>query len=323
MTPLLLAALGLLAGCGGSSDDPRTGAAAPEQPRGPIELAATDGRTGAATTAGRDGVRLLSPGGRIDPSGVRAPRRRDGVSAGAACPDADVRPSAETLGAVEAATLCLVNAERTAAGLGALEADDRLAAAARRHAQAMVDRQFFAHEGPDGDTSVDRIRATGYLPSGGAWLAGENLAWGTGTLASPRAIVDAWMRSSGHRENILRDRYRELGQGIVLGNPRSADGAGATYAMTFGAIEERGSGSASRPVSDERRSRSRGSRSRKAGRRAKARSARRAQSRRAAARRAAKRRARNRRASTRRRHRVEVQRVLAHRALAPGAETPR
>ena len=49
----------------------------------------------------------------------------------------------------------------------------------------MVDHQYFAHEGRDGSQPAERIRATGYLSGGGAWRIGENLAWGTGDLATP------------------------------------------------------------------------------------------------------------------------------------------
>jgi hypothetical protein len=68
-------------------------------------------------------------------------------------------------------------------------------------------------------------------------VLGENLAWGTGGLATPGAIMQAWMNSPGHRENILNPDFREVGIGVVAGNPAAADGYGATYATEFGAIE--------------------------------------------------------------------------------------
>ena len=86
----------------------------------------------------------------------------------------------------------------------------------------MVDHQYFAHEGRDGSQPAERIRATGYLSGGGAWRIGENLAWGTGDLASPRAIMAAWMHSPGHRANILQPQYRQIGFGVIAGNPNCA-----------------------------------------------------------------------------------------------------
>ena len=79
----------------------------------------------------------------------------------------------------------------------------------------MVANRYFDHQSRDGRDVVDRIRATGYIPSDRRWTVGENLAWGTGTLATPRNIVAAWMNSQGHRENILRAEFREIGFGEV------------------------------------------------------------------------------------------------------------
>ena len=85
----------------------------------------------------------------------------------------------------------------------------------------MVDHQYFAHEGRNGSEPAERIRAAGYLSSGGAWRIGENLAWGTGDLATPRSIMAAWMHSAGHRANILMPQYRQIGFGVIAGNPNA------------------------------------------------------------------------------------------------------
>jgi hypothetical protein len=45
------------------------------------------------------------------------------------------------------------------------------------------------------------------------------------------------MNSPGHRENILNAHYREIGVGVVPGNPARTDGAGGTYATAFGTVE--------------------------------------------------------------------------------------
>ena len=85
----------------------------------------------------------------------------------------------------------------------------------------MVEHSYFAHEGRDGSQPAERIRAAGYLSSAGRWRIGENLAWGTGELATPKAIMAAWMDSAGHRANILQPAYREIGFGVLAGNPAS------------------------------------------------------------------------------------------------------
>ena len=70
----------------------------------------------------------------------------------------------------------------------------------------MVDRRFFDHVSPGGGTMMDRLHAAGWNP-GGAWSAGENIAWGSGELGTPARIVDAWMHSAGHRANILNRAF--------------------------------------------------------------------------------------------------------------------
>lgn len=228
--PSLIAVLAL-AGCGADSPPGGdTADVAPAKSAGPMVVAAVDGRVGDATSAtSAEGPRELSKGKRTSPDVLR-----QGVGAGAACPDIELLPSAETLPQVASATMCLVNGERAAAGLPPLATNPRLDRSSLEHSQDMVARSYFAHQSQDGRDVVDRVRVTGYIPSETEWTVGENLAWGTGTLATPKGIVQAWMNSQGHRENILRSGFKEAGLGIAVGNPRSSDGAGATYTMNFG-----------------------------------------------------------------------------------------
>ena len=153
------------------------------------------------------------------------------------CRGTDVIPSPRTLVAVERATLCLINGERTRRGRRPLTSEGRLARAADRHVADMIRYRYFAHDGRDGSRFSDRIRATGYLSRAGGWTVGENLAWGTGTASSADAIVRAWMRSPGHRANILNGRFRQIGIGLAVGTPHGRDGA--TYATEFGAVTAR------------------------------------------------------------------------------------
>jgi uncharacterized protein YkwD len=223
----------------------------------------TDGRLGDATLQ-RAGAppRRLSPGGRPDLSPRAGSPRRDGVGAGAACPDRDAAPRAETLPAIADATLCLVNGERADHGLAPLAPNGRLGAAATAYAQDLVAGSYFSHTGRDGSGVLDRIQRSGYLPRDAGWVLGENLAWGTGGLATPGAIMQAWMNSPGHRENILNPGFREVGVGVVAGNPAAADGMGATYATEFGTIE--GAERAERPAPRARKARKRARRGSKA-----------------------------------------------------------
>jgi hypothetical protein len=47
----------------------------------------------------------------------------------------------------------------------------------------------------------------------------------------------AWMNSPGHRANILQPQYRQIGFGVIAGNPNSKDGSGATYVTEFGVVQ--------------------------------------------------------------------------------------
>ena len=115
---------------------------------------------------------------------------------GASCTGEWATPTLATVASAEAATLCLINAERAQRGLGRLRPVGALDDVSAAHARRMVRQDFFEHTSPDGGTFVSRIRSTGYL-SGALkrWSVGENIAWGTGWRAAPAAVVASWMRA--------------------------------------------------------------------------------------------------------------------------------
>jgi uncharacterized protein YkwD len=241
LIPSLVAVVSLgLAGCG-SANGPAGPTAGPEAAPGPsrtLTVGVTDGHLGDAVTDTSGGrLRELSTGGPVDPSILPStPGARNGVGAGDACANAALQPDSANLATVAAATLCLLNGERADRGLATLRPNERLRRAALGHGGDMVAHGYFSHSGRDGSQPAQRIRAAGYLSSGGSWRIGENLAWGTGTLATPTAIMAAWMSSTGHRANILQPAYREIGFGLVAGNPASRTGAGATFVTEFGVV---------------------------------------------------------------------------------------
>lgn len=224
-----------LSSCGGT-DQPDSPIPSKSPTASRAAAGATAGETGEATiaTPGR-GARRLSPGGRPNPAAPPRPQGGVGVGAAAQCEQRDLDPDSANLAAISAATLCLVNAERTDRGLGPLRANDRLDRAATGHAEDMVRNAYFAHESKEGTDVVARVRATDYLRDVGRWSVGENLAWGTGVLARPETIVNSWMNSPGHRANILRPEMEEIGTGIVIGSPRGPEGA--TYVHVFGVAQ--------------------------------------------------------------------------------------
>jgi uncharacterized protein YkwD len=150
------------------------------------------------------------------------------------CANADLVPNAGNLEAFRAAVACLHNQVRAANGLPLLRPNAKLRRAADGHSADMVSAGYFEHTSPSGSTMVDRILATRYVRPDRGWLLGENLEWGTGSLSTPRGAVDAWMNSAGHRANVLRRGYRQLGVGVALGTPTEA-GEGVTITVDFGA----------------------------------------------------------------------------------------
>jgi uncharacterized protein YkwD len=158
-----------------------------------------------------------------------------GPAAAARCKHANAEPGDASQRALRVATRCLLNKKRREHGLRRLRGNGRLHHAAGRHTVDMARRHYFSHTSISGASFLDRIRRTGYLSRASSWSVGENIAWGTGELSTPRSIVRAWMRSPGHRANILNGRFREIGVGISFSSPvHSSVRPAATYTTDFG-----------------------------------------------------------------------------------------
>jgi len=164
-------------------------------------------------------------------AGAHAPRHH----AVGACSSSHATVRAATVLHARDATLCLLNRVRARRGLPPLRLNAKLSRAARRHSRDMVRHRYFAHDSRNGHSAFDRMRATHYVPRNASWWLGENIGWGSGTLAEPIAMVRAWMHSPPHRENILSRHFRDIGIGIAVGAPvAGSGGAGATYTTDFG-----------------------------------------------------------------------------------------
>lgn len=139
------------------------------------------------------------------------------------------------LSAVQRSTLCLLNAERSARRLRPFRSNSMLAAAALRHSRDMVSRTYFSHDTLGGVGFDKRVVRVGYLRGARGWSIGENIAWGSGTRATPHEIVNSWMNSPGHRANILSRKFAEIGLGVAVGVPEDGGGPeGLTYTTDFG-----------------------------------------------------------------------------------------
>jgi uncharacterized protein YkwD len=161
-------------------------------------------------------------------------KRKATARAAITCANTDVMPTADNVEQIRAAVLCLHNQVRQQHNLPLLKENAKLRKAAAGHSADMVDEGYFDHTTPSGDSFVDRILGAGYAKRNEAWTLGENLAWGTGDLSTANGVMQAWMNSAGHKANILRRSYKELGIGIRLGVPDDA-GVGATFTADFGA----------------------------------------------------------------------------------------
>jgi uncharacterized protein YkwD len=159
----------------------------------------------------------------------------DPVQAGSReCSAKRVQPASVARRVVVRSILCLLNKKRTERGMGRLKPDSEQRRAASRHNRLMVRSKCFAHRCPGEGDLVTRLTRASYLPCSCAWGVGENIAWGTGSRATPKATVRAWMRSPGHRRNILNPEYRHIGVAVHEGVPISGLGGGATYTTDFG-----------------------------------------------------------------------------------------
>jgi uncharacterized protein YkwD len=155
------------------------------------------------------------------------------------CQDTNLTPEPGNLKQVRAAILCLVNQERARDNELPLQLDAQLEQAAQGHSDDMVGEDYFNHVAPNGETPLERVQATGYIPNPqDGYTIGENIAWGTLYLATPSAIVAAWIASPEHLANILDGAYRDTAIGVAAAVPPAfANGqAGAIYTQEFGVI---------------------------------------------------------------------------------------
>ncbi|MBB2942673.1 uncharacterized protein YkwD [Actinoplanes lutulentus] len=115
----------------------------------------------------------------------------------------------------------LINVQRTTHGCAALKVDAKLTVAARGHSAFMAQTGKFSHTGRSNSNFVARTKAAGFTnPSA------ENIAWGYRNAAE---VVNGWMKSPGHRTNILNCKSKTVGVGAVY----SANGT-PYYTQDFG-----------------------------------------------------------------------------------------
>jgi uncharacterized protein YkwD len=161
----------------------------------------------------------------------------DGVGAAASCPNANLRPNGSNAAAIDAATLCLVDQIRRSYRLRPLRANPELGTVAASQVSSMVHRNYFADVRPTGQTPMALVGTTRYKSHAAVISVGQNIAWGSGGLASPARIVAAWMASPPHRAIMLSGEYHDAGAAVApeLPSVLHAGRRGAVYAIEFGA----------------------------------------------------------------------------------------
>lgn len=103
----------------------------------------------------------------------------------------------------------------------ALKWNDTIAQAASNHSKDMNNKRFFDHQSSNGKNLRDRFNLVGYK-----WMAiAENIAYGQ---KDEQSVVNSWMKSKGHCENIMNGVYKEMGaakEGVYwtqdFGTPRN------------------------------------------------------------------------------------------------------
>src|SRR4051812_16245362 len=100
------------------------------------------------------------------------------------------------------------NASRAANGIGDLQLNGKLNAAAQAKANDMATRNYWSHYTPDGNPPWVFVTAQGY----GYQKLGENLATG---FNDEQATINGWMASPPHRENLLDPAFSEVGFGFA------------------------------------------------------------------------------------------------------------
>ncbi len=154
------------------------------------------------------------------------------AQAASSCAGADDIPTADRARQAMRATICLVNAARRSKGLRPVRSARGLRLAAEEHSRDMVGGVYFQHDSLDGRSLAERVRAAGYDRGFDLMAVGEAIGVGVQAMATPRAMVDAWLTSPDHRHILLNRRFREVGIGIQA----AVDGLvpGAAYTADFG-----------------------------------------------------------------------------------------
>lgn len=117
-------------------------------------------------------------------------------------------PSIDNVKTLEQQVINLVNKHRAANGLAPLACNWELCRVARFKSQDMINKKYFSHQSPTYGSPFTMMQSFGIRFSAG----GENIAYGQRT---PQDVMNAWMNSPGHRNNIMSPIYTQIGVGVA------------------------------------------------------------------------------------------------------------
>ncbi len=117
-------------------------------------------------------------------------------------------PSIDDVKALEQQVIDLVNQQRANYGLPLLKGNWELSRVARYKSQDMIDKEYFDHQSPTYGSPFNMMESFGIRFT----AAGENIAYGQRT---PQEVMNDWMNSIGHRNNILSRVYSQIGVGVA------------------------------------------------------------------------------------------------------------
>jgi uncharacterized protein YkwD len=159
------------------------------------------------------------------------------AGAGFVCPNRGLHASAGNAGAVERATLCLIDRVRARHGRRALRGNRELGTVAESQVASMLRWNYFADVRPSGQTPFALVDVTRYRAHTSRISVGQNIAWASGRAATPEHIVSEWMASPPHRAIMLSAEYRDAGVAVAPALPSvlGAGSRGAVWAVEFAA----------------------------------------------------------------------------------------
>lgn len=164
------------------------------------QITLTQDSTTLTTIDTTDGIVQKAPTPKKDESGGKSSKGKTTTTKKSAAPS--------SVSAKEKEIVTLVNQVRRSKGLEELKLHVKLCSVARTKSQDMSDKGYFSHTSPTYGSPFDMISRFDISYR----TAGENIAQG---YTSPKAVMDGWMNSEGHRANILNPDFTQIGVGYV------------------------------------------------------------------------------------------------------------